>query len=677
MQKMTFPSARNIYLTLVALMVFLLVIMPRGGKFNYDYKKGSPWSYETLVSQFDFPILKTEEQIQSEMDAAGSSVIPYYRYSEQVTSQVMKGAEAVDLGNHENLRAAINRSLNYIYGRGVMPDKSNDKNSATSGVILVQKDKRATRMPAEDVYTVSTASSRVISDIKRAYSREDADSLITACGILDIITPNLFYDKESTDLVHAQSVDYISTTQGFVSAGQTIVSSGEIITSEVEQMLDSYKQEFETTMSYSGPRILLWLGNGIIAFAIVLLLFLGLLYSAPDIFNRRSSFLYVLFLVALSAALTFMFEKMNTNLLYLVPFQLFAMYLLAFFPKRLVMPVYIIMLLPLLVFAHNGIELFVIFLVAGFVTIFTFGHFNKGWSQFITAFIVFAFAGLTYLGFRFINDIRGIAGMDKMIYLLLGALISVAGYQFVFLFEKLFGLVSNQKLLDLCDTNNPLIVNLSHKAPGTFQHSLQVMNMSEAAARSIGADVTLARAGALYHDIGKSVNPLCFIENQNPTLGSDYHSHLSYEQSAHDIISHVTDGLELAKKEGLPEIVQDFIRTHHGTSMTAYFYNKYVNEGGDPDNVAPFQYKGKKPVSKEQSIVMLCDSLEAASRSLKDTTPEAFDKFVESMVSSKSRQGQLDDSELSLKELEIIKKVMKDYLKQIYHERIEYPKRER
>ena len=673
---MTFPRERAVYFTLLGLLALLLLIMPRGGKFNFDYKKGSPWAYETLVSQFDFPILKTDEQIQSEKDAAGSSVIPYYRYSEQVVSQAMKSADALNLGSHENLRPTINRSLNFIYSRGVMADHSSD-NKSTSNVILVQKDKRATRMPVEDVYTVSSATSKLISDIKRVYSASDADSLITACGALDIITPNLFYDKESTDLVHAQSVDYISTTQGFVTAGQTIVSKGEIITSEVEQMLDSYKKEFETSMSYSGPKALLWLGNAIIAAVIVILLFISLLFVEPGVFKVRRRFYYIVFLVALAASMTFACEKLDTNLLYLMPFPVFAMYLQAFFSKKTVLSVYTVLLLPLLIFAHNGTELFVIFLFAGCAAVLAFCYFNKGWSQFITAFIVFGVSALAFIGFRLINDIRGIAGMEKMGYLFLGALMSVAVYQFVFLFEKIFALVSEQKLLDLCDTNNTLLVNLSHKAPGTFQHSLQVMNMSEAAARSIGADVTLARAGALYHDIGKTVNPLCFIENQTPTLGKDYHEHLTYEQSAHDIVSHVSDGIELAKKEGLPDIVQDFILSHHGTSMTGYFYNKYVNEGGDPDNVSPFQYKGHKPTSKEQSIVMLCDSLEAASRSLKDTSSEAFDKFVDGMVTSKSRQGQLDDSELTLKELEIIKKVLKDYLRQIYHDRIEYPKRER
>ncbi|MBR1434423.1 MAG: hypothetical protein IJ584_04835 [Bacteroidales bacterium] len=297
MQKMTFPTGSRIYIALAALLIFLLAIMPRGGKFNYDYKKGSPWAYETLVSQFDFPILKTEEQIQSEMDAAGSSVVPYYRFNEQVSSKALKSAEELDLGSHENLRPTVTRSLSFVYSRGVMADMSSDKNSATSGVILVQRDKRATRMPAEDVYTVSTATSKVISDIKRVYPRDDADSLITSCGVLDLITPNLFYDKESTDLVHAQSVDYISTTQGFVSAGQTIVSSGEIITAEVEQMLDSYKREFETSMSYSGPKFFLWAGNGIVALAIVVLLFLSLLFTSPDIFGNWNRFLYIIFFI--------------------------------------------------------------------------------------------------------------------------------------------------------------------------------------------------------------------------------------------------------------------------------------------------------------------------------------------------------------------------------------------
>ena len=258
----------------------------------------------------------------------------------------------------------------------------------------------------------------------------------------------------------------------------------------------------------------------------------------------------------------------------------------------------------------------------------------------------------------------------------IGSMLNVAGYPLIYLFEKMFGLVSNSRLRELCDTNNPLLRDLEQKAPGTFQHSLQVMNMADACARAVEANVLLVRAGALYHDIGKMLNPTCFIENDSLSgNGPHYHDGLTPKESAIAIIKHVSDGLELAKEHNLPDLVTAFIKTHHGTSNTGYFYAKYLNEGGDPKDVDCFFYKGAKPRSKEQVILMLCDSVEAASRTLKDNSPETFSEFVENIVESKIIMGQLDDAELSIRQLNTVKDVLKSYLAQIYHERIAYPPR--
>lgn len=338
----------------------------------------------------------------------------------------------------------------------------------------------------------------------------------------------------------------------------------------------------------------------------------------------------------------------------------------------MVLPVYVLSLIPLLIFAHNGIELFVLFLVAGVITMYVFQYYNRGWRQFVTALIVFVALLLTFTGFRFINDGSAFSDYTLIAYLFFGSLLSVAGYPFIYLFEKVFGLVSNSRLLELADTNNKPLRLLAQKAPGTFQHSLQVMNLADAAARSIDANVLLVRAGALYHDIGKTENPLCFVENES--LGTDYHQGLSPEESAATIIRHVKDGMALAAKYNIPAVVSDFILTHHGTSCTAYFYNKFKEQGGNPEDASAFYYDGKKPWTKEQTIVMICDTLEAASRTLKDNSPETFDKFVENIVSAKINAGQLDDSDISLKDLTRIKAVLKSYLAQIYHERVEYPK---
>ena len=252
-------------------------------------------------------------------------------------------------------------------------------------------------------------------------------------------------------------------------------------------------------------------------------------------------------------------------------------------------------------------------------------------------------------------------------------MLSVALYPLIFLFERIFGLVSDSKLAELADTSNPLLVELSHKAPGTFQHSLQVMNMADAAARSIDANVLLIRAGALYHDIGKMENPLCFVENESSD--NSYHSELSPKESARDILRHVPDGIMLAEKYGLPDVIRGFILSHHGTSTTYFFYNKFLNQGGDSAERTDFTYKGRKPRSTEETLVMICDSIEAASRTLKDNKPETYDTFVEKMVQSKIDDGQFDDSAISLKELTTVKSVLKTYLAQLYHDRVAYPKR--
>ncbi len=673
MSKSSIPRDPKVYVSLAVLFVVLLIVMPRSGKFNYDYKKGSPWAYETLSAEFDFPILKTADQIQSEMVAAGKKMVPYFIYSDEAALSVMKKVESADMG--AALRPRVLSALHAVYTKGVVADSEASllDSESSDGLVFIQRNRQAAKAPASDLYTVSSACSKVLAEASVVLP--SADSVLNAAGVYAAITPNVIYDKEKTELIQVQSLDDISPTSGFVSAGQILVSNGEMVTAEVQQILDSYKSEYENSLGYAGPRVLLWIGNALIALALVLILFLSVYYTNPVAFGEMNRFLYLLFIFLLTFCLAVFVEKTNPQLLYMMPFSLSALYLLAFFRKRVVLPVYVISLLPLLIFTHNGIELYVMYLVAGVVTMYVFDYFNRGARQFVTALIAFAALAVTFMGFRFINDVRGFADMYKFVYLFIGALLSVAGYPFIYLFEKVFMLVSSSRLAELADTNNKLLVELSQKAPGTFQHCLQVMNMSDAAARSIDANVLLVRAGALYHDIGKMNNPQCFVENQ--TMGTNFHENLSPEESAKEIIRHVDDGLALADKHGLPGIIKDFISAHHGTTRTEYFYNKYVNDGGDSSNTAPFEYHGHKPTTKEQVIVMLCDTLEAAARTLKDNNPETFNAFVENIVDSKIRAGQLDDADISMKELGIMKSVLKDYLRQIYHDRIAYPKRKR
>mgnify|MGYP004514588019 FL=1 len=668
----------RVLIPLVVLFLVLTLIFPRTAKFSYDYRKGSPWSHETLLAQFDFPILKTDEQIREEKSRSKSVVIPYYRYRQDIVDNCRKAAEGIDMGGYSYLRPLIVASMDGIYSNGVVPDEGVklDGHSDPSGAVLyIQKDKRAGKKPVSEVFKESEAKNRLLSDIAAKYPRVNADSVLRSAGIYDFIVPNLEYDPKTTELVRSESSNQVSTTQGFVSAGQLIVSEGEIVTAEIAQMLDSYKVEYENSMGYGGPRILFWLGNAFIAFALVLLFFLMIYFLNRRLFMDHRKFWYLIFIFIIASVLALIINKFAPRCLYMVPFTLTALYLEAFFKNKVIFPICCVSFLPLLVFAENGVVLFVMFLLASIVAVFTFRFFNQGWQQFIMSGIVFVSILVTYFGFRMIDMVNDDPYM-AVLYMFIGSMLIVAGYPLIYLFERMFNLVSSSRLRELCDTNNKLLRELEHKAPGTFQHSLQVMNMCDAAARAIDANVLLVRAGALYHDIGKMKNPLCFIENESMSpKGVHYHEHLSPKESARAIIKHVSDGLELAAENRLPDVIQDFILTHHGTSNTSYFYNKYLNEGGDPNDVSDFFYKGRKPQTKEQIILMICDTLEAASRTLKDNSAATFSVFVENIVASKMKIGQFDQADISIKDLNTVKETLKAYLSQIYHERVVYPQR--
>lgn len=668
----------RVLIPLVVLFLVLTLIFPRTAKFSYDYRKGSPWSHETLLAQFDFPILKTDEQIREEKSRSKSVVIPYYKYRQDIVDNCRKAAEGIDMGGYSYLRPLIVASMDGIYSNGVVPDEGVklDGHSDPSGAVLyIQKDKRAGKKPVSEVFKESEAKNHLLSDIAAKYPRINADSVLRSAGIYDFIVPNLEYDPKTTELVRSESSNQVSTTQGFVSAGQLIVSEGEIVTAEIAQMLDSYKVEYENSMGYGGPRILFWLGNAFIAFALVLLFFLMIYFLNRRLFMDHRKFWYLIFIFIIASVLALIINKFAPRCLYMVPFTLTALYLEAFFKNKVIFPICCVSFLPLLVFAENGVVLFVMFLLASIVAVFTFRFFNQGWQQFIMSGIVFVSILVTYFGFRMIDMVNDDPYM-AVLYMFIGSMLIVAGYPLIYLFERMFNLVSSSRLRELCDTNNKLLRELEHKAPGTFQHSLQVMNMCDAAARAIDANVLLVRAGALYHDIGKMKNPLCFIENESMSpKGVHYHEHLSPKESARAIIKHVSDGLELAAENRLPDVIQDFILTHHGTSNTSYFYNKYLNEGGDPNDVSDFFYKGRKPQTKEQIILMICDTLEAASRTLKDNSAATFSVFVENIVASKMKIGQFDQADISIKDMNTVKETLKAYLSQIYHERVVYPQR--
>ena len=655
---------------LVVSFAVLMVLVPRTAKWGYDYSKGQAWRYETLVAQFDFPLLKTTEQIAKEKADLSSTVIPYYKMSTEVVGESFRKIEGMSFADVPGLKSSLVRHLSDIYNKGIIPEIQDNVE-----LIYVQKGKRAEKVPVSEVYLLPQARIALLHGVSTDCPEVNVDSIIRSKSIYDLLAVNLVYDEQITALVHSQTQSMVSTTSGFVNAGTIIVNNGELITAEVAQMLDSYKAEYEQSYGYDKPLAAIWLGNALLVLGILICLYFAIYFSNAMIFKDYNRYLYVVVVFTLIASVELILIKFAPQWIFIFPFSVAALSLQGFFRTRVIYPVYIATLLPLLLFAENGAAVFMMYLVSGVITLYVFKHFSKGAKQFIAASINFVCTAVLFSAFV-ITGVINVDYLPTLGLLCIGSILQVALHPFVYLLERSFNLVSSTRLQELSDTSNELLRQLEQKAPGTFQHSLQVMNLASAAARAINADEILIKAGALYHDIGKIKNPLCFVENESLTsTDAKYHADITPLQSAQDIIKHVTDGVELAQAHKLPSVITDFIRTHHGTTCVSFFYDKYLKEGGDPELKKEFLYPGPTPTTKEQVILMLSDSIEAASRTLRDYSQESISALVDRIFAYKIEDGQFEQADITLKELDTIKIVMQTYLGQMYHERIKYPKR--
>ena len=662
---------KYIYVALLIVLVLTVLVFPKEGKFKYNYQKGRPWMYETLLSPIDFPILKTQQEILEEKELKASLVVPCFNYDNSVSVlqinrlKALKGVENLD--NHF-LYAVIEQLVNF-YDKGITPEI---ENISTVGTIVIQRDKRALEVPNTEVYSLKSAEGYLKYNLSYQFPDKNIDSLYSAYKLSEYIAPNLIYDENKTDLIHKEAVDYISPTKGIMYAGQLIVSEGETVTAEIQQLLDSYKAEYEITYGNVKSTSSLVIAHIIISLAILSVLFVVIFFTNKRAFTTRKQFLFILTLYLLSFLLASITGSDTPILKYVVPFSVLAIYLSLFFKRSFVFAVYTVMLIPILFIVESGAEIFFMNLCGGIISIVSFRYFNRGWMQFLNSFIAFvAMLGIHLGTVLMTEDTTLYLVVEQSLAIGFNSLLIVACYPFVFLFERIFSLVSQSRLLELSDTNNKLLRELATKAPGTFQHSLQVSNLASDAAAQIGGDMMLARVGALYHDIGKMRNPQCFVENR--AAGVNYHQGLSPMESAKQIIRHVDDGVEIAKKNRLPEIVIDFIRTHHAQSLTFYFYAEYCNNGGDSADIEPFKYNGVLPKTKEQVIVLMADAVEAASRSLKDYSAQSISDLVENIIGKRLSDSQLADADISIREISIVKRMFKSRLEQVYHERIAYP----
>ena len=661
MDKVNFPRNIRVYIPLIVLFFVLLFLLPRAGKFNYEFKKGQPWMYEDLYARFDVPIIKSTAQEEEDRAQVMREQPPFYHKHAKALPLALEQADKLPPAFARGAKATLKK----IYAKGFCDQLNTEAQTICCYEVATLVDTLA----VVDVYTPERARKALMGSTRLLFEPE-TDSSAVEKGLERCLIPNLIYDETRTRAELSKALDNVAHFSGVVNNGERIIAKGEVVTAQTEQVLKSYQMEFDQNYGYDGNRVFLWGSNAFIALLLVALLFFSILFTNVKIFADYHRYLYLLTIFLITQLCIFIIGNPNFNRLYLVPFSLMALFMLSFFRKKVVLPVYLVSLFPMLILPM-GVRLFFVWTAAGVLNIFTFTYFSKGWRQFLNALFTFLLMALVFPAFQFAASGELRIPTEELVLLLLGSFLAVAGYPFIYLFEKLFSLVSTHRLDDLSDTNSPLLQLLSRTAPGTYQHSLQVMNMSEAVARAIGANVALIRAGALYHDVGKIQNPQCFVENQ---LGSDdFHKALSYEESARMIVRHVADGEVMAEKYGLPEVVKRFIRSHHGTSCTGYFYAKFIEEGGNPERKQEFCYPGPKPLTAEEAVVMICDSIEAASRTLKIYSDDSITELVDRIVDGKMNEGQFSETELSLSQLKTTKDEICNYLRQMHHARIVYP----
>lgn len=662
------------YLGFAVLAVAMIVLYPREGKFQYNYQIGHPWLYETLIAPIDFPLLKTESEMLAEMEEKASDVVDCYNFDISVGPSMIERFSRVSIEHNLDVqvRKVCTDILYNSYENGIVSDFGGG--DISDKVIFVQKDRRVSEIPAVNVNTVEYVYNSIVYELGYKFPSLDVEALVSSVNLRSFVAPNLLYDENTTQMVHREAVNYISPSKGMIYAGQLIVSKGELVTSEICQMLDSYKAEYKVSFGYTESGFSLFLEHLLVTVLIVALFAVTLLFEDRSIYSRLNELMFYLLMMLLSFAATSLLCRLNQKLLFLFPYAVFITIASSFFKKETIFPIYAVILLPVLILAESGLELFLINIVSGAVALLALSRFSRGWVQFLNVCFIFLSMMVVRIALNLAAGVSNIADVldREVVFLALNSFLVIMLYPLVFLFEKGFAFVSYARLRDLADTNNDLLQELQRKAPGTFQHSLQVANMAEYAARSIGASPMLVRVGALYHDIGKGENPMCFVENQ--TEGVEYHKQLTPEESARLIIKHVEDGMSLARKGGLPEVVSDFILTHHGTTSVSYFYNVFCNNGGDSQLKNLFTYPGKRPETKEQVILMMADSVEAASRTLKNYSDESISNLVDKILEGKITSEQFAGADISLKDVEIVKDSFKNFIKQFYHSRISYPK---
>ncbi|MFX0557742.1 HD family phosphohydrolase [Maribacter sp. CXY002] len=664
------------YILYVAAIGFIVFFFPKGGKFKYEFQKGKPWQYENLYAPFDFSIKKTEEELALEKKEIAEKTLPYYRFNNDLVDKVYSDFDlrfdtqfaSSELRNSQKnqLRVIARSILDSIYKYGIL---DNTSSKITNKYVLLVKNNEAQQVAVSDLYRITDINQLLDSELDSQgllVFKKDFEELF-----FDLIMPNVTYDANLYNKSLDDALSKISYTRGSIDEGKLIIAKGEVVEGENLKILDSLKAEYESELWTAGNYYYILIGYTVLVALVLIMLFLFLKKYRREIYDNNTKVTFIFFNILLLVFITTIVVKYNDMYVFVVPLCILPLILKTFFDARLGLFVHVLTVLILGFVVPNSFEYIFLQIIAGIVTILTVSELYKRANLFVSVGQITLIYIVGYLAFHVIHegDLRNIQWITLGLFLLNG-MITLFVQPLIYIYEKAFGLVSDVSLLELSDTNSKLLKELSNKAPGTFNHSLQVANLAEAAANKIGANAMLVRVGALYHDIGKMNNPTYFTENQITNVNP--HDEISPKESAKIIIDHVINGIELARKNNIPDRVIDFIRAHHGTTIVYFFYKKQKELEEEVDE-ADFRYPGPLPFSKETAILMMADAVEAASKSLKNPTYLIIDEFVDKIISGQMKANQFLNADITFKEIEIIKKIFKQKLTNIYHLRVEYP----
>lgn len=658
---------------IIGTVAIIVWVLPRKEELRFHYDMGKPWMYNSFIAKFDFPIYKTDEAIKAEQDSMLAVFQPYYNCDPTVErKQIGNFLKDFKLGipglSNDYLTVIVDR-LHRLYQAGIMatPDYNHIIKDSTN-MVRVVNGKQAQSVQINCIYSTMAAYERLFLDEKLAPQRQ----ILQRCNLNDYLTPNLTYDKTRSEAERNDLLGSIPIASGMVMSGQKIIDRGDIVNDYTYRVLASFEREMKRRSATSEEVTMTLTGQTIFVSVMMILFTLYLSLFRKNYFDKSHSISMLYALITIFPVIVSLMMEHNILSVYIIPLAIVPMFIGIFMDSRTAFITHVTMILICATAVKYQYEFIIIEIAAGLVVIFSLRELSSRAQVFKTAFFVTLVTSLVFFALQLIqsNDLSKLDNTMYMHFMINGVLLLLA-YPLMFVIEKTFGFVSSVTLFELSNTNRGILRDLSEVAPGTFQHSITVGNLAAEIANRIGANSLLVRTGALYHDIGKMANPVFFTENQ---VGIDPHRGMDYRESARIIVSHVTEGVKMAEQENLPAIIKNFILTHHGTGMAKYFYIKYKNEHPNEEvDKALFSYPGPNPSTREQAILMMCDTVEAASRSLSEYTENSISTLVNKLIDGQVAEGFFKECPITFRDIAVAKQVAIERLKSIYHTRIQYP----